>query len=99
MRMMLHLACVRFAGMRMPVAHDAAFGLCQITGMRMPVEHAGCWPQAGNLLVLAPGTIWLLQYRTLCLPCMQGAAHWFKTPHHYKVLGLAMEAEEADIRR
>jgi hypothetical protein len=30
---------------------------------------------------------------------MQRAARWLKTPHHYKVLGLDMEAEEADIRK
>lgn len=30
---------------------------------------------------------------------MQIAARWLETPHHYKVLGLSMEAEEADVRR
>jgi hypothetical protein len=35
----------------------------------------------------------------VCLSLLQVAARRFKTPHHYKTLGLAMGATEADIRK
>jgi hypothetical protein len=50
----------------------------------------GMWPDG----MVADGLLLWLSAHTV-----QVAARRFKTPHHYKALGLAMGATEADIRK